>query len=160
MCTDMRTLPVSKGMGTDLSTGTYGCFCVHVRVYWPVHRHACASADGQAAPSSPRRCHPVCSSSTCRQQHLLVHSLKIESRQAGVGSAVELGPARPAARPSKRRRCAQTITTYWHRRRHVQCTGIGMPVLKMTALQRGGHFEYRHANTCPMDMPLAMPICS
>ena len=28
------------------------------------------------------------------------------------------------------------ITIYQHRRRHVRCAGMGMPVLKMTALER------------------------
>ena len=39
-----------------------------------------------------------------------------------------------------------------HRRRHVHCAGVGVPVLL-----RGSHFEYRHAHTRAMGMPSAMP---
>ena len=35
-----------------------------------------------------------------------------------------------------------------------------MPVLKVTASERGGRFEYRHAPTRATDMPSAVPICS
>ena len=51
------------------------------------------------------------------------------------------------------------VTTYRHRRRHVNRAGRGVPVLKTTASPplRGGHFEYRHAHTHAMDLPSAMP---
>ena len=43
-----------------------------------------------------------------------------------------------------------------HRRRHVHCAGMGVPVLKITS-SRGGHFKYRHAHARAMDMPSATP---
>ena len=45
-----------------------------------------------------------------------------------------------------------------HRRRHVHCAGMRMPVPKMTASPGRGVFEYRRAHTRAMDMPPAMPI--
>ena len=44
-----------------------------------------------------------------------------------------------------------------HRRRHVYCAGVDVPVLKMTASLRGGHFVYRHVHSRAIDMPSAMP---
>ena len=41
----------------------------------------------------------------------------------------------------------------WHRRRHVHCAGMGVPL-------RGDHFEYRHAHARAVDMPSAMPMPS
>ena len=41
----------------------------------------------------------------------------------------------------------RAITTYRHRRRHVHCAGIGMPVLKMFTSYLEGRLE-PHADPC------------
>ena len=82
-----------------------------------------------------------------------------QSHRAPRGATARLAEASPSPHRSHYLRIsAPSISALSrHRRRHAHCAGMGVPVLKMTASLRGGHFEYRHAHTRATDLPSAMP---
>ena len=54
----------------------------------------------------------------------------------GTAASDEAGARLDALRAMSKRELRQVLALHRHRRRHVQCAGMGLPVLKMTAFER------------------------